>query len=172
MSNVAETYCVADIVRTAGGQIVGRTRLQKVAYLLQVVGYPSEFPFEYYHYGPYSEELADRARVEDAFDVLVEREEVAGWGGRYSVFFAKGEPSKEFGKFAEFAKTAANGNAIDLELAATAAFLAREERSEDPWNETARRKPEKAVGGHLEAAKTLYEKLMAIETPQPLPRIV
>lgn len=172
MSNVVEKSSVADIVRTAGGQIVGRTRLQKVAYLLQVVGYPSEFPFEYYHYGPYSEELADKARVEDAFDELVEREEVAGWGGRYSVFSAEGEASEEFKKFSEFAKAAANGNAIDLELAATAAFLAIEGRSEDPWTETARRKPEKAVGGHLEAAKALYGKLMAIEAPKPLPSIV
>lgn len=171
MSNVAERGRVADIVRTAGGQIVGRTRLQKVAYLMQLVGYPSDFPFEYYHYGPYSEELADLAHVEDAFDMLTEREEVAGWGGRYSIFSAQGD-APEHQEFADFARVAAAGNAIDLELAATAAFLAREENCDDPWVETARRKPEKAVGGHLENAKILYRKLKSIQTPQSLPDIV
>lgn len=170
MSNVADRGRVADIVRIAGGQIVGRTRLQKVAYLMQVVGYPGGFPFEYYHYGPYSEELADTAHVEDAFDMLTEREGVAAWGGKYSIFSAEGE-APEYKEFAEFARAAADGNAIELELAATAAFLVREEKCEDPWGETARRKPEKAVGGHLENAKILYRKLSSIKTPEPLPDI-
>ena len=38
----------------------------------------------------------------------------------------------------------AQASAIELELAATAAFLAREGQA-DPWGETARRKPEKAA---------------------------
>jgi hypothetical protein len=38
-----------------------------------------------------------------------------------------------------------NADAVELELAATAAFLAYE-RFPDPWGETARRKPEKSGG--------------------------
>ena len=53
---------VAAIVRDAGGRIVGRTRLQKVAYLLSIAGLEEGLPFTYKHYGPYSEDLASAAR--------------------------------------------------------------------------------------------------------------
>lgn len=63
-----------------------------------------------------------------------------------------------------------NADAVELELAATAAFLAYE-RFPDPWAETARRKPEKAESGRLERARQLYERLRQIQTPQQLPAI-
>jgi hypothetical protein len=65
----------------------------------------------------------------------------------------------------------AGADAVELELAATALFLANE-GWDDPWRETARRKPEKADGGRIEKAKFLYEKLAAVETPRRLPAIV
>jgi hypothetical protein len=37
-------------------------------------------------------------------------------------------------------------------------------------DETARRKPEKAQGGRIEAAKALYARLLHITVPNPLPR--
>ena len=42
---------------------MGRTRLQKVAYLTQLAGFAGDFPFEYRHYGPYSEELAEATEI-------------------------------------------------------------------------------------------------------------
>lgn len=167
MSDAAHDQRVAGIIRTAGGRIVGRTRLQKITYLLQLVGYDSKFPFEYYHYGPYSEDLALDTTLGDIFNTLTEKEEVANWGGKYSVFTVNG--TSEDNEFSAFAKAAADSNAVELELAATAAFLAHEEKCDDPWTETARRKPEKAANGHLENAKTLYQRLAAISTPKPLP---
>ena len=56
---------------------------------------------------------------------------------------------------------AAQIGAIELELAATAAFLAEAEHVADPWAETARRKPEKAGNGRLEQAKLAYQRLRA-----------
>ena len=53
----------AAIVRDAGGRLVGRTRLQKVAYLTQLAGFAGDFPFEYRHYGPYSEDLAEAMEI-------------------------------------------------------------------------------------------------------------
>ena len=53
----------AALVRDAGGKLVGRTRLQKVAYLTQLAGFARDFPFEYRHYGPYSEELAEAMEI-------------------------------------------------------------------------------------------------------------
>ena len=63
--------------------------------------------------------------------------------------------------------------AIQLELAATAAFLHVEEGLDGPeaWAETARRKAEKAQGNRLEAAKAAYRELQRLSTPTPLPAI-
>ena len=49
---------IAAIIRDAGGEIVGRTRLQKVTYLLTVTGLEDRFSFAYKHYGPFSESVA------------------------------------------------------------------------------------------------------------------
>jgi uncharacterized protein YwgA len=57
----------AEIVRDAGGRIVGRTKLQKVAYLLELAGLGDGFQFEYRHYGPYSEDLAGAIQMANAF---------------------------------------------------------------------------------------------------------
>ena len=67
--------------------------------------------------------------------------------------------------------------AIELELAATAAFLYAEEGISrdgevDTWKETARLKPDKAGDGRLKRAKAAYKKLGKIDTPKPLPPIV
>ena len=56
MPRKRDTEKVADIVRDAGGKIVGRTRLQKIGYLLELSGLGEGFSFDYRHYGPFSEE--------------------------------------------------------------------------------------------------------------------
>lgn len=162
----------AEIVRDAGGQIIGRTRLQKVGYLLELAGFGEGFRFEYHHYGPYSEELADAIRVAQAFGLVSEDERRANWGGTYSVFAA----SERVGRFensdrSRFAHVAASIDSIELELAATAAYLATVEKCSDPWEETARRKPEKAADGRIEKAKDAYRRLLHLKTAKRLPRI-
>jgi uncharacterized protein len=162
---------VADIVRNAGGRIVGRTRLQKLAYFLELVGVGDGFDFEYRHYGPYSEDLASAAQVADFLDFLNEDEVATSWGGSYSVFTTKEKvPTDIIDARLRIAQLAAKADSIALELAATAAFLATEGH-EDPWEETARRKPEKAEESRLANAKSLYRSLMSIEVPKPLPNI-
>jgi hypothetical protein len=73
----------------------------------------------------------------------------------------------------QFVTEAAKIGAIQLELAATAAFLHVEEGLDGPeaWEETARRKPEKAQEGRLEAAQAAYRQLRRLQTPTPLPEI-
>jgi uncharacterized protein YwgA len=163
----------AMIVRDAGGRIVGRTRLQKVAYLLELAGLGEGFRFEYRHYGPYSEQLAEAIRLADVFDLVEEVEKRADWGGIYSIFTAKpeiGEPTP--GIRSTFAAEAARADAIALELAATAAYMSDVEKSDDPWGETEYLKPDKTTNGRLEKAKDIYRKLLEFDTPNPLPRIV
>lgn len=162
----------AAIVRAAGGTIIGRTRLQKVAYLLEIAGLGEGFRFEYRHYGPFSEELADGIRMARAFGLVQEEERSTDWGGFYSVYKASTEHGQRTeGLRAVFAEEAAKISAIELELAATAAFLHKTENCLNPWAETEHRKPEKAADGRLERAKAAYKKLLKFQTPKPMPPI-
>jgi uncharacterized protein len=167
-----DTEKVASIIRDAGGRIVGRTRLQKIGYLLELAGLGEGFSFQYRHYGPYSEDLATAVQDAKALGLLSEEEHPASWGGLYSVFTTPSAPPA--GDVApsriRLVRKAADASAIELELAATAAFLADAD-SRDPWGDTARFKPDKAQGGRLENAKTLYRELQQIDTPKPLPQI-
>jgi hypothetical protein len=159
------------IVSDAGGHVVGRTRLQKIAYLLSAAGLESGLRFVYKHYGPYCEELAGAAREASLLGLLTETEQQASWGGTYSIYSVTEPPDPTVSPARRrLASEAAVADAIELELAATAVFLAKEGHP-DPWNETARRKPEKAENGRIEKAKELYRKLSAIETPVRLPTI-
>jgi uncharacterized protein YwgA len=148
---------VAQIVRDAGGRIVGRTKLQKTAYLLKLAGFESPYLFSYKHYGPFSEGLAEAAELAAAFDVIDEIQQQAGWGGTYSIYQASGAPSDDTARV-RLAQAAAGADAVLLELAATAAYLANEGKAH-PWTETAERKPDKAADGRLERAKALYTTL-------------
>lgn len=161
----------ARIVQDAGGELVGRIRLQKVAYLAQLAGFGDEFAFEYYHYGPYSEELAHGMDIAVALDLVKEEEKVAEWGGHYSIYRAPPSGAPASPARAEFLKTIKKINAVELELAATAAFLFAEEKCPDPWGETRVRKPQKAGQGRLEQAMAQYEKLRNLKTPHPLPEL-
>ena len=76
----------AAIVRDAGGEIVGRTRFQKVAYLMQLAGLFNNLRFEYHHYGPFSEDIAAGIEIASASGTLTEVERQGGWGGRYSIY--------------------------------------------------------------------------------------
>jgi len=169
----------AAIVRDSGGQLVGRTRLQKVAYFAQLAGFGQDFPFEYRHYGPYSEELADAMEIAVGVKLVNEDEKQSDWGGWYSIYTAGELDEIEIAEDparVEFISEAAEVGAIELELAATAAFLYSTEGigkdgQGDPWKETAKLKPEKAAGDRLERAKAAYRRLQQIETPAQLPAI-
>ncbi len=50
---------VVNLITMHGGELVGRTRLQKGAYLLHCCGANFGLPFVYHHYGQYSFNLAD-----------------------------------------------------------------------------------------------------------------
>jgi uncharacterized protein len=98
---------------------------------------------------------------------LIREEELpASWGGTYSVYTTPRTESDQLRM--QLAKLAAEANAVELELAATAAFLFDQGYS-DPWNETFRRKPDKAGNGRMDKAKELYRQFAQLETPRRLP---
>ncbi|QTN97843.1 hypothetical protein J8E27_06020 [Brucella sp. 458] len=157
------------ILRAAGGSVVGRTKFQKIAYLLTAAGFEDEFVFEYKHYGPYSEELSTALEFANLLSIIHEEKRATNWGGRYSIYsVANGE--EEHDNRTRLARMAKNADAILLELAATALFL-KKNGVDAPWDETERRKPEKSTDGRLDQAKQLYQRLQSIETPIPLPAL-
>ena len=169
---LSDSTKVAAIIADAGGRVVGRTRSHKIAYLLTVTGMESGLTFTYKHYGPYSEDLATAARVGNLLGDLQESEYGASWGGSYSIYTAQSPTSGGADdNRRRFAEAAADSDAVELELAATAVFLANE-GYQNPWLETARRKPEKAENGRIDRAKELLRSLSHIQTPIPLPAIV
>ncbi len=151
----------ARIVRDAGGELVGRTRLQKVAYLTQLAGFSSELRFEYRHFGPFSDDLARGMEIATAFGDVQEVERQADWGGWSSIYRTNAPPELGAEDRGAFVRRAVEIGAIELELAATAAFLATQEHVSDPWAETARRKPEKAANDQLDKARNAYSRLRA-----------
>ena len=173
-SNVrSEAESAAQLVADAGGEIVGRTRLQKIAFLLEVMELGSGFEFEYKHYGPYSERLTSAIRYADLFELVHEDIKPTAWGGFYSIFKA-GAEARPVTSDQNRAVAIALGNSADpveLELAATAVLLAIEGES-DPWRETEVRKPDKAANGKLQRSKELLKKFRAMSSGDKLPAIV
>ncbi|MBZ5582420.1 MAG: hypothetical protein LAQ30_09510, partial [Acidobacteriia bacterium] len=170
-ATINEAKQAAAVVRDAGGRIVGRTRLQKISFILEAAGLGTGFPFKYKYYGPYSEELSAASDVAGVLGLLREIKQPASWGGSYSTYTTEMAPDRNTPQARlRIAQETVNTDAVELELAATALFLTRE-GVVNPWDETARRKPDKAANGRLQQAKQLYERLRQIQTPQPLPRI-
>lgn len=159
------------MVSAADGEIVGRTRLQKTAFLLELAGLGSGYEFKYKHYGPFSEELASAVDLAPLLFDFHEDQRRSGWGGTYSVFTSSAAyDGAEADPYKQIVSLAKRANPIALELAATAAYLASVGH-DDPWGETERRKPEKAAGGKLEQAKALYKKFKELQLPEGLPDI-
>jgi uncharacterized protein YwgA len=162
----------ARLVQDAGGELVGRTRAQKVAYLAQLAGFGSEFSFEYHNFGPFSDDLARGLEIASALGQLKEDERPTGWGGYYSIYRLRKQAAPADPKRAAFLQRAKAIGAIELELAATAAFIFDVEgigrtKGGNPWTETARRKPEKAKDGRLAKAAEAYESLRGLAESLP-----
>ena len=155
---------VVAVIALWGGELVGRTRLQKGAYLLHRCGADFDLPFVYYHYGPYSFDLA--AGCADAHEERrIEIEERPGRHGvRYAIFTTPerashiGALSRE--KALDVVKKMKPCTDVVLELAATVVFL----RDEGGYPnkavaETKGRKSVKSGNGRLEAALSLIRNL-------------
>lgn len=166
-----ESRKAADLISDANGRIVGRTRLQKIAYLLEVTGLGEGFNFHYRHYGPYSDELTRAVRSAELLGLVSEEEQTASWGGSYSVFTSHSPANHQAPKARrQLIAALIDADSIALELAATAVLL-HFEGQKSAWIETARRKPEKIDNDRLYKARQLYDTLRQIHTPQRLPEL-
>jgi len=157
---------VAAIVDSAGGKLVSRVRLQKIAYLLDQLGMESGFGYQYHHYGPYSRDLDNAILDAEAFGYVEETfERRQSDGARYSVFESRKTPETNvFGrldttKAGQVIRKLADTNVTVLELAATAHWLATVEKVPDWKKEIVRRKGPKTENNRLDKALDLLRDL-------------
>jgi uncharacterized protein len=155
---------VAHLISLNGGQLIGKTRLQKSAYFLEAKGTGFGFDFDYYHFGPYSEELADSTDDACALKLVEVDWKVSQAGTRYAVFCSTHSApdtalDNQRRKVLDVLK---NYSAVEVELAATADFLKQNGFKKDPWAETYRRKAAKVNEVRAERAKLLLQEVASI----------
>ena len=156
---------VVGAVALSGGELVGRIRMQKIVYLLEQLGMGGDVPFEYHHYGPYSEAVSDAVTDAKFWGNI---EEVVNFrvsdGAPYSTFKTTTGAPAHLGKLEtqvarqSLDKFAACTSTV-LELAATAHWLSRVEKVADWRKEIESRKAGKTGNGNLEKALALLRDL-------------
>jgi len=163
-----EDIVTAIVAAAPSGELIGRVRLQKTAYLLQRLGWDAGLAFEYHHYGPYSRELDNAAEDAKAFDLIEERREPRqGDGALFSRFVLTGAAKPKDALYdslgrervAELIRRFAHTNITVLELAATVDWLVSFERVADWRGEITRRKGQKVKDGRLDRAVDLLREL-------------
>lgn len=159
------TIEVSTLVRAAGGRIVGKVRLQKMVYLIDQLGCPTGFPFEYHHYGPYSAELAEAVEDAEIFGEIASHPERRADGVPYVVYEAGETRERDVDSPLEAADIRSalqlmqSCSATVLELAATIHWLSFYEGIADWSRELIRRKGVKTEGGRTEQAIKLLRQL-------------
>jgi len=162
---------VAGLVALNGGELVGRTRLQKQTYLLDRCGANFGLRFTYHHYGPYSFELAGGCVDAEAEGQVGIEERDGRHGVPYAIFTSTGgkAPPNALGELPagrarSLLEEMRGVSDIVLELAATIVFL-RDEWSyygkgkTDAVEETKARKSLKATEGRIGEALDLLRTL-------------
>lgn len=155
---------VADVIAAAGGEVVGRIRLQKILYLLDSLGMNADAEFQYYHYGPYSRRLDDALDRAKAFLNVTEKTRFRSDGVAYSVFSSKASAPNKIG---DLDLATARGlitlmksaTSTVIEVAATIHWLRHREEQGDWRDELIRRKGAKTEGGRIDKALALLSDL-------------
>ena len=163
-------FDVAQLLRAAGGSLVGKVRMQKVVYLLDQLGMDSDSTFHYHYYGPYSADVTDALEMAIAFDEVIERQRYrASDGVPYCVFELgdAAEPANDesmlgqldFDQARRAIRTMGEYSSTVLELAATMHWLVCAEEDKDWFDELRRRKGPKASNARISEATKLLERL-------------
>ena len=158
---------VVNLISLNGGTLIGRTRLQKQAYLAHCCGADlHDLDFIYHYYGPYSFELADGC-VDAEAEGSIKIEECNGrYGTKYTVFEAtEVQQPAGIGKLSRdqaerVVDSTKKVSSIALELAATAAFFQKQGVYDGRIVEELKlRKSRKATAENLNEARQLLDDL-------------
>ena len=157
----AEDIVVA-LVKLNDGELTGRTRLQKEAYLLDRCGAELGLAFTYHYYGPYSFELVEGWEDAHAEGRIEIEEELGRYGVPYSIFKVRESSGalEDLGSLSASSvraqlKKMASVSDIVLELAATIEYLREEGYGEATMEELRIRKPLKATEQLIKKATDL-----------------
>ena len=162
---------VVGLIALNGGTLVGRTRLQKQAYLLDRCGGKFGLLFTYHRYGPYCFELVGGLNDARAVGRIEVKERIGRHGVAYAVFRSGDQVSipRRMGNLeADEARILVNKmrdiSDIVLELAATIVFLRDDwdyfgKENTCPVEETRKRKPLKSTGDRISEAQNLLHEL-------------
>ncbi|HET6401870.1 MAG TPA: hypothetical protein VFH95_10775 [Candidatus Kapabacteria bacterium] len=113
-------WLAAVIAEHQNKTVEGRLRLQKTMKLLQRLGFPTEYSFSMYHYGPYSEGIQSDLSLLSSAGVIEEKERRYNSGGvRYDIIFNREIPLPKLDHFQEPIKILEKAAPVTLELAAT-----------------------------------------------------
>lgn len=179
VEDMVEDIVVNLIALHDGGELVGRTRLQKEAYLLHRCGgnFDLPFPFIYHHYGPYSHALADGVLDARAGGRIEIEERLGSYGIRYAIFRSQGDADAPDGlgdlparQARSLVRAMQEVSDLVLELAASIVFL-RDEGGYGPEAEaeTEARKPLKATPERMGKARVLLRELGLSRAPAAAP---
>jgi len=154
-------YLAALIAAHPEGKVVGRTRLQKTVRLLQRAGFPTQYAYTTYFYGPFSEGLQSEVDLLDSIGMVKEEEREKPDGTPYYIMRAADRTSlPDIGRFQPTIERLARTDAVVLELAATYdAFRELGCDHDEALRRLRRKKGAKCDGGNEEAALGLLEEL-------------
>ena len=155
---------VSALVRLSDETIVGKTRLQKTAYLLEAKELGFDLSFDYHNFGPFSAELAFATDDAESLGYISTEKHLGYHSVPYTVFHSTDQaPEFEDGDDLDARREAVGTmnrySALVLELAATAVYLKRNGYAGSVWKEVRRRKRLKATRDRVRAAKDLLDSL-------------
>ena len=160
-----EADLVVAVIALNGGKLVGRTRLQKVVYLLYQCGLDGDLDFDYDKFGPFSADLARATDVAKFQDRIHEKKKTGYHEVPYSEFTTSEDPPDYVGNLLagdvrKALRRMDKYSAVDLELAATMAFLRDYGVSPgDIVPAVKKLKPRKATDLHLKRSRKLLKEL-------------
>lgn len=154
---------LATLLKSNAGPLIGKTRLQKTAYFLERLGVGFGFDFSYHHYGPYSEELSVVADDACALGIVDLQWATSQAGVPYAIFRDTGGtlPAVDAhdAQRRSILEVLKRHSAVELELAATADYLAENGYGPAAWEEAKRRKAVTRTADRAQGARRLLEEL-------------
>jgi uncharacterized protein YwgA len=114
-------YLAGVVAAHEGRTLPGRTRLQKTLKLLQRVGFPTDYSFVLFFYGPYSEGIKSDLGLLEVLGLVSEKQQFSVDGTPYYIISAteQADLGDQIKPFLPQIKLMENTELVPLELAAT-----------------------------------------------------
>ncbi len=159
--NTGQFWWLAAVIGAhEGGQVIGRTRLQKTVKLLQRLGLPTDYLYTIFFYGPYSEGVFSDVRLLEQLGLVKETERSTPEGAYLYAAQATTTDLPDVERFRPAIRRMEKADAVVLELAATYdAFREMGADHTEAVERLRRKKGAKCDSGRQEAALALLREL-------------